>query len=62
MDVVHDLVVFTNVWNDVDVKVALVGVQVVANVFHGERYWILNLLEVLQLLYLVVWELILCCY
>ena len=59
VDVVHDLVVVVDVRDDADLELFLVGVHVGADVLHRERDRMLDLVEVLDLLYLVVRELVL---
>ena len=59
MDLVHYLVVFADVRNDLDVEATFIGVHIAHYVFHRECNWFLDFLEVLNLLKLVVRELVL---
>jgi hypothetical protein len=59
VDSVYYLVVFADVRNDLDVKATFIGVHIAHDVFHREGDWLLDFLEVLNLLELVVRELIL---
>ena len=61
MNIVHYLVVFADVRNDLYVKALLVKVHVFHDVLHRETYRLLDLIEELHLFELVVRELVLCC-
>lgn len=59
VDHVHNLVVFADVWDDLDVETLLVEMHILHDVLHSEAYGLLDLLEVLHFFELAVRKLVL---
>ena len=62
VNIVDYILVFADVRNDIDMESVFINDHIGTNLLHRECDGLLNLLEVLQLFYLIVRELILCCY